>query len=109
MQCCCFLDSLTLPIYAFEDPHPTITVDDVPPCICILPLSKLIELQGNTLMRDEGETGITYATIDKLDENGGSRGGSGTSTPTGRGREGRIGRVGWENMLRNALMDRTPE
>lgn len=111
VQCCCFLDSLTLPVYSLEDPHPT--PDISPPCICSMELSRLIELQGDTLMREEGEMGITYATVQKYSEDS-SRGGSGASTPvttptgmpSARGREGRLGLgSGWEGVLRNALLE----
>lgn len=85
-KCCCFVDSLTLPVYALFDPNPSL--DDVPPCICGIPISRLIKEHGDTLMREEGEGGLTYASTLKDEEQR-----SGSSTPAFvRGRSGMGGR-----------------
>lgn len=39
MQCCCFLDSLTLPVYALLDPNPMpLDAELQLPCVCGLNL-----------------------------------------------------------------------
>ncbi|KAL8279212.1 hypothetical protein RQP46_008468 [Phenoliferia psychrophenolica] len=50
---------LTLPVYAILDPHPEPDVWS-PPCVCGLKLSEIIKRQGDTLLREEGEEGITF-------------------------------------------------
>lgn len=93
MQCCCFLDSLTLPVYSLEDPNPIPLDSELQiPCVCgatmkrqvhsidpiwtgpdrdILPprlnASRLIEKQADKLLLDESDGTIEYIPAVKPD------------------------------------------
>lgn len=96
-QCCCFVDSLTLPVYSLFDPNPA-PESYSPPCVCGMKMGPLILSHGDTLLREEGEQGLTYAPVMKDDDQR-----SGSSTPVhARGREGRTPR---ETMLRQDSAD----
>ncbi|KAM0748179.1 hypothetical protein T439DRAFT_328164 [Meredithblackwellia eburnea MCA 4105] len=97
-SCCCFLDSLTLPVYSILDPNPSVEAESwSPPCICMMKIEELIKQHGDTLLREEGEQGITYAPIQK----------SGTATPVIRSPldRGRSGNGGREVLARNNSSD----
>ncbi|KAM0748149.1 hypothetical protein T439DRAFT_382626 [Meredithblackwellia eburnea MCA 4105] len=66
-SCCCFLDSLTLPVYSLRDPHPD-AEPVAPDCVCALKLSKMIELQGKVLMRETEELGFELDASSKEEE-----------------------------------------
>ncbi|GAA5824110.1 hypothetical protein JCM11251_001526 [Rhodosporidiobolus azoricus] len=55
-SCCCFLDSLTLPVYSVSDPNPMPLEAELQlPCVCGMSLRRLIEKQANSLLID-GDT-----------------------------------------------------
>ncbi|ORY92838.1 hypothetical protein BCR35DRAFT_298406 [Leucosporidium creatinivorum] len=67
-SCCCFVDSLTLPAYSFNDPALDIDeADKAPPCLCGFKMGQVIKFHGQELLREEGEGGITYAPLLKSD------------------------------------------
>jgi len=66
-SCCCFVDSLSLPPYAFEDPHFE-TTRDAPPCLCLMPMAELVQRHGKQLCREEDEQGTTYMDLQKEED-----------------------------------------
>lgn len=76
-------------MYAILDPHPEPDIWS-PPCVCGMKLGEVIKRQADTLLREDGEDGITYAPLYKDD--------SGSTTPTRpggptRGRSGGVMRA----------------
>ncbi|GAA5899240.1 hypothetical protein JCM6882_009292 [Rhodosporidiobolus microsporus] len=55
-SCCCFLDSLTLPVYSLSDPNPMPLESELQlPCVCGMSLKRLIEKQANSLLLDNDQ------------------------------------------------------
>ncbi|GAA5851155.1 hypothetical protein JCM8547_004149 [Rhodosporidiobolus lusitaniae] len=68
-SCCCFLDSLTLPVYSVLDPNPMPLETELQlPCVCGMTLKRLIDKHANALLIDGGEdTTIEYVAPPKPD------------------------------------------
>ncbi|GAA5879422.1 hypothetical protein JCM3774_005236 [Rhodotorula dairenensis] len=67
-SCCCFLDSLTLPVYSVEDPNPVPLDSELQiPCVCGATLRRLIEKQADKLMLDDSDGTIEYVPAVKPD------------------------------------------
>jgi hypothetical protein len=68
LQCCCFLDSLTLPVYSLTDPNPTPLDSELQlPCVCGMGLKRLIEKHANALLIEGEDTTIEYVAPPKPD------------------------------------------
>ncbi|GAA5824184.1 hypothetical protein JCM11251_001557 [Rhodosporidiobolus azoricus] len=86
-SCCCFLDSLTLPVYSELDPISS-SIETEPeattiPCVCLLSLKRLIKSQANALLV-EGDTPlqVEYVPPRKTDSQLSSPAPSSPATPT---------------------------
>ncbi|GAA6027182.1 hypothetical protein JCM8097_002462 [Rhodosporidiobolus ruineniae] len=68
-SCCCFLDSLTLPVYSLLDPNPMPLEAELQlPCVCGMTLKRLVDKHANALLIDGGEdTTIEYVAPAKPD------------------------------------------
>ncbi|GAA5989614.1 hypothetical protein JCM10908_000553 [Rhodotorula pacifica] len=67
-SCCCFLDSLTLPVYSVEDPNPVPLDTELQiPCVCGATLQRLIEKHAGKLMLDDTDAAIEYVPPIKSD------------------------------------------
>ncbi|GAA5899208.1 hypothetical protein JCM6882_009284 [Rhodosporidiobolus microsporus] len=68
-SCCCFLDSLTLPLYSVSDPNPTAWESELQiPCVCSMSLKSLIETQANSLLLDNDQPlAVEYVAPPKPD------------------------------------------
>ncbi|BGP16113.1 hypothetical protein JCM10213v2_004107 [Rhodosporidiobolus nylandii] len=68
-SCCCFLDSLTLPVYSLLDPNPMpLDAELQLPCVCGMSLKRLIDKHANALLIDGGEQlAIEYVAPPKPD------------------------------------------
>ncbi|GAA5989603.1 hypothetical protein JCM10908_000549 [Rhodotorula pacifica] len=65
-SCCCFLDSLTLPVYSVLDPNPMpLESELLLPCVCGMTLRQLIESQANKLVLDDSDATIEYLAAPK--------------------------------------------
>ncbi|GAA5998490.1 hypothetical protein JCM5350_003034, partial [Sporobolomyces pararoseus] len=73
-SCCCFLDSLTLPVYSLLDPNPSpLDAELVLPCVCGMRLKQLVESQATTLLVDgDDDASIEYIARPKRDTDNGS-------------------------------------
>ncbi|GAA6016537.1 hypothetical protein JCM11491_002354 [Sporobolomyces phaffii] len=87
-SCCCFLDSLTLPVYSLLDPNPSpLDAELVLPCVCGMQLKQLIESHATALLVEgDDDASIEYIARPKRDTDDGSQ----PPTPTEeRGRSSR--------------------
>ncbi|GAA5999006.1 uncharacterized protein JCM10292_003251 [Rhodotorula paludigena] len=65
-SCCCFLDSLTLPVYALLDPNPMpLDAELQLPCVCGLNLKGLIERHATPLLIEGTDATIEYVAAPK--------------------------------------------
>ncbi|TKA51709.1 hypothetical protein B0A53_05414 [Rhodotorula sp. CCFEE 5036] len=68
-SCCCFLDSLTLPVYSVLDPNPMpLESELLLPCVCGMTLRQLIENQAKELVLDDSDATIEYVAAPKPNE-----------------------------------------
>ncbi|GAA5943731.1 uncharacterized protein JCM15063_005819 [Sporobolomyces koalae] len=74
-SCCCFLDSLTLPVYSLMDPNPTpLDAELVLPCVCGMQLKQLIDSHATALLIEgDDDASIEYIARPKRDEDGSSQ------------------------------------
>ncbi|GAA5911200.1 uncharacterized protein JCM6883_001936 [Sporobolomyces salmoneus] len=68
-SCCCFLDSLTLPVYSLLDPNPSpLDAELVLPCVCGMQLKQLVESHATALLIDgDDDAAIEYIARPKRD------------------------------------------
>ncbi|GAA6011947.1 hypothetical protein JCM10207_003437 [Rhodosporidiobolus poonsookiae] len=67
-SCCCFLDSLTLPVYSLLDPNPMPLEAELQlPCVCGMTLKALIDKHANALLIEGSDTTIEYVAPPKTD------------------------------------------
>ncbi|BGP61365.1 hypothetical protein NBRC10512_003678 [Rhodotorula toruloides] len=70
-SCCCFLDSLTLPVYSLLDPNPMpLDAELQLPCVCGMSTRRLIEKHAKHLMLDDdSDATIEYISQPKPESN----------------------------------------
>ncbi|GAA5824172.1 hypothetical protein JCM11251_001551 [Rhodosporidiobolus azoricus] len=84
-SCCCFLDSLTLPVYAEFDTFTCVeagTEASMHPCLCRMPLKHLIETQANSLLKENDFLAVEYVPTAKAEGSSTSLPPSSPATPT---------------------------
>ncbi|TNY20512.1 hypothetical protein DMC30DRAFT_416925 [Rhodotorula diobovata] len=65
-SCCCFLDSLTLPVYSLLDPNPTpLDAELQLPCVCSYKMKQLVELHATNLLVEGSDATIEYVAQPK--------------------------------------------
>ncbi|GAA5897062.1 hypothetical protein JCM8208_006157 [Rhodotorula glutinis] len=65
-SCCCFLDSLTLPVYSLLDPNPVpLDAELQLPCVCSYTMKQLVELHATPLLVEGSDATIEYVAQPK--------------------------------------------
>ncbi|GAA5959797.1 hypothetical protein JCM21900_001018 [Sporobolomyces salmonicolor] len=108
-SCCCFLDSLTLPVYSLLDPNPVpLDAEMCLPCVCGMNLKQLIENHATALLVEgDDDAHIEYIGPPKTEGSSGRGDDSQPQTPVEeRGRPERRESEGRGGFFRNVSGDR---